>query len=186
MAQIAPKDPTVLTLQNARSGITCVECRKPRLIYSKHALTDRQQTSLALLLSEAEYSCTGPITGPSHPLHNTVVTRIPMHCGDPVEVPYYRTGYGPVNLCSYCAQDGRVIDPHSGGSIKLSCLSVRHAKWMVRSLCATSHMGRKSKGTLTLWTVLFSMWVNYLLDICAFPTSAILYSHFPSTVSTMS
>lgn len=105
------KDPSLMTLQNARSTVGCIECRKPRVLYSKHMLTGRQQTALALLLSDVEYSCGGPFSAPGHSLHGVVTARLPLHCGDPIEVSYYKSAYGPVDLCSYCAEGGGVVDP---------------------------------------------------------------------------
>lgn len=66
------------TPQHARATILCVECRKPRVLYSKHVLTERQKVSLVILLSEFDYTCGAPITPPHHLLHGVVMTRSQM------------------------------------------------------------------------------------------------------------
>ncbi len=44
--QFAPS--TTTSTQNARFLVTCVECRKPRVLYSLHKLTERQKVSLVV------------------------------------------------------------------------------------------------------------------------------------------
>jgi len=101
---------SVLTAQNAHSVTECVECSKPRVIYSKAKLTERQKTMLALLLSEYEYSCGSPVTPPSHALSGTVFMRLTLTCNDQIEIPYYSADIGRHDLCCYCAHDGTVVD----------------------------------------------------------------------------
>lgn len=48
---------SLYTAQNARYTVECCECRKPRVIYSKNKLTERQIMKLAVSLSEADYCC---------------------------------------------------------------------------------------------------------------------------------
>jgi hypothetical protein len=104
------KDASIFTVQCARSLVTCIECRKPRCVYSKHRLTERQSWSLTLLLSEVEYSCGDIITAPGHALHKTVLTRTPLSCADHVEIPYYSTGYGRADICCHCAIEDVTLD----------------------------------------------------------------------------
>jgi hypothetical protein len=96
------KKARIFTVQCAKSSVSCIECRKPRLVYIKHRLTDRQSYSLSVLLSEVEYSCGDAITVPGQALHQTAVTRMPMTCSDAIEIPYYSSGYGRIDICCYC------------------------------------------------------------------------------------
>ena len=56
---------------HARATVSCVECRKPRVLYSRFKLTDRQLTSLVMLLSGYDYTCGAPIT----PLHTVCMAK---------------------------------------------------------------------------------------------------------------
>ena len=53
--QFAPS--TMTSTQNARFLVTCVECRKPRVLYSLHKLSERQKVSLVVSMSEYDYTC---------------------------------------------------------------------------------------------------------------------------------
>ena len=46
-----------MSAQNARATAICVECTKPRVVYSQVKLNQRKEMSLAAALSEYEYSC---------------------------------------------------------------------------------------------------------------------------------
>ena len=98
------------TAQNARSTVECVECRKPRVLYSTHKLTERQQTTLVLLVSEYEYSCGAPVTTPESTLHGKVVIRPQLTCAAPVEVSYYSSNIGRKDICSFCASIDAEVD----------------------------------------------------------------------------
>jgi hypothetical protein len=98
-----PESPANLcTVQNARSITECIECRKPRVVYSYRKLTERLQYSLAVGISEWEYSCGSPLLPPSNPLYTSVMCRSSLTCETPVEIAYYRSGLGVPNICCYC------------------------------------------------------------------------------------
>ena len=99
-------DCSLCTTQNARSTVTCTECRKPRVLYSKFKLTERQKVSLAIILSEFEYSCGAPITPPGHSLHGKVLTRSNLSCASLLEIPLYGSGLCRKDLCSHCGSAG--------------------------------------------------------------------------------
>ena len=54
---------SLYTAQHAQAVVCCIECRKPRLVYSKQKLGSRQLYSLATQMSEHEYSCGSPASG---------------------------------------------------------------------------------------------------------------------------
>jgi hypothetical protein len=107
------KDASVYTVQCAKDIVFCIECRKPRVVYSKHRLTGRQSVSLKSLLAEIEYSCGDIISAPwmtDQAHHNTVHTRLPMNCADPIEMQYYSADLGRKDICCYCCEDNVVRD----------------------------------------------------------------------------
>ncbi|XP_052286545.1 uncharacterized protein LOC127882125 isoform X2 [Dreissena polymorpha] len=101
------QDTSLYTTQNARALVTCVECRKPRVIYCKQRLTERSRLSLAITLSELDFVCGSPITKPSSKL--TVSCR-PCECATPVEIPYYGSALGQTDVCAFCGSSGGEVD----------------------------------------------------------------------------
>ena len=101
---------SIFTALNAQAVTECVECRKPRFLYSKSKLTERQRVQLVLALSEHDYTCESPPTSPSHGLHGKVYMRLNINCENPIEIPYYSTDIGRHDLCCYCAADSISVD----------------------------------------------------------------------------
>jgi hypothetical protein len=103
---------SMCTAQCARSSVTCIECRKPRVIYSKLKLSERQNVSLALLLSEFDYTCGAPLTPPRHSLHGRVMCRDNLTCIMPIEIPYYgsQVDVGRKDLCCHCGVEDGLLD----------------------------------------------------------------------------
>ena len=58
-------DPHLCTIQHARAIVNCTECDKPRVVYSMTRLSERENITLALSLSEYVYTCGGPILPPT-------------------------------------------------------------------------------------------------------------------------
>lgn len=101
-----------LSSQNARAVAICIECRKPRVVYSKTKLSQRKEVLLATCLSEYEFSCGAYLFPPSAPseLRNSVVIRPTIQCATPVELCYYAADLGRKDLCAYCADMGAETD----------------------------------------------------------------------------
>ena len=80
------------------------------MVYSRHRLTDRQQMSLTLAISDdSEYTCGSVLLPPSNPHYKTIMCRLGICCETPVQLPYYASGLGKSDLCCYCAsEDGKV------------------------------------------------------------------------------
>ncbi len=60
------------------------------------------------MLAEVEYSCDDIITAPwstDQTHHNTVHTRLPLNCADPIELQYYAADHGRKNICCYCCEE---------------------------------------------------------------------------------
>jgi hypothetical protein len=105
-------DSGTYTGQNARAVVECIECRKPRVIYST-SWPSRYSSQLALILSEYDYTCGAPVTIPGHVLHGKIFTRLDMTCESYIELAYYSStntfGKNP-SLCCYCAVAETVRD----------------------------------------------------------------------------
>ena len=75
------EDPHLCTTQNARTIVTCTECRKPRMIYSHQKLSERQKISVTITVSEFDYTCGAPLLTPSNTSYKKVICRSTLHCG---------------------------------------------------------------------------------------------------------
>ena len=100
---------SMCSVQNARSTVTCIECRKPRVIYSKQRLSEREQVVLAISLSDLDYTCGAALLPPDMTLSQRAMTRGNLSCAVPVEVPFYGSGFGS-DVCAYCAAEGSETD----------------------------------------------------------------------------
>ena len=100
----------LLCAQSARALVTCCECDKPRIIYSRSRLSQRDQFTLSLLLSEDKYTCGSQLIPQGHHMYR-VQARLALTCGDTVEVPYYSCDLGRADICCHCAASGAERDP---------------------------------------------------------------------------
>ncbi|KAK7092705.1 hypothetical protein V1264_008410 [Littorina saxatilis] len=100
-----------LSAQTARATAECVECQKPRVVYSSKKLNQRQQVLLASSLSEFEYSCGSQLFPPScGSLLKELVLRPNITCATPIELPYYGADLGRKDLCAYCGEQDAYTD----------------------------------------------------------------------------
>ena len=98
--------------QTARATVTCVECQKPRVIFSNKKLSTRQEMLLAVTVSEYEYSCGSTLFPPScHNLIKELTINQYLSCQQPVEVSYYASDVGRKDLCCHCAGINAIVDP---------------------------------------------------------------------------
>ena len=88
--------------QNATAIVECVECRKPRVVYSHHKLTDRQLMSFTISISDYEYTCGSPLLPPTNSMYKKVMCRLNVTCNSHVELAYYGSGLGQLDICSVC------------------------------------------------------------------------------------
>lgn len=107
---IPEPDAHLCIAQNARAVVSCVECRKPRLVYSHHRLTDRQMMTIVLATSEYDYTCGGPLLPPSNAMYKNVMCRTKISCNNPVEVQYYASGLGRLDICSFCTSEHCLVN----------------------------------------------------------------------------
>ena len=94
-----------MSAQTARAVVVCIECRKPRVIYSKNRLSERQKVLLAVTLSEFEYSCGSALFPPSVSanLKQSMCLRPNLQCILSVEISYYGSELGiRKDICAFC------------------------------------------------------------------------------------
>jgi hypothetical protein len=108
--QVLQANSSVYTAQTARAVVQCVECAKPRLIYSKNRIGERQKTQIAEVISEYEYSCGSPLSPPDHPICGKLFVRLGITCESLLELAYYASNIGRTDLCCYCANENAQID----------------------------------------------------------------------------
>lgn len=99
----------LLHAQNVESLV----CFTPNL-----KLSERQKVSLAIILSEFEYSCGAPITPPGHSLYGKMLTRSNLSCTSPLEIPLYGSDLGRKDLCSHCGSEGGTVCQDSKAKFK--------------------------------------------------------------------
>ena len=93
-----------MSAQNARAVVNCVECEKPRVIYTKTKLDNRHRLFLAKQIRNVEYSC-GSYLFPSsenQKVANSMIICPNLQCSMQIEVPYYSSDVGRKDVCSYC------------------------------------------------------------------------------------
>ncbi|XP_052786977.1 uncharacterized protein LOC128222142 [Mya arenaria] len=86
----------------ARDVVRCVECRKPRVVYSP-SKTDREQDALLRRMKEENlYVCGDPMADDSG-----LVTLRASNCTSDVEIAYYSSGFSKVvpPVCCYCGTE---------------------------------------------------------------------------------
>ncbi|XP_041378644.1 uncharacterized protein LOC121390784 [Gigantopelta aegis] len=108
---IPEPDPHLCTIQNARALAVCVECRKPRMVYAHLKLSERQTISVALSISEFDYTCGAPILPPTHSLVKKVMCRTAMNCSTHVELAFYgRPDMWKTDICCHCGAEGAEVN----------------------------------------------------------------------------
>ena len=95
-----------MSAQMAQAVVTCVGCRKPRVIYSSTKLDYRHKMMLARNMSSFEYSCGSFLFPPMEKRKLTIAmtVRLNLTCGIQVELPYYGDNgdLGRKDICSHC------------------------------------------------------------------------------------
>ncbi|XP_062596556.1 uncharacterized protein LOC134258011 [Saccostrea cucullata] len=101
----------ILVAQNVRKTVTCLECKKPRCIYSRKHLTAREERSLTRVLERYMYTCGSLITPDGDSLQGTVFVRLQLACTTPVEIAYYSANaVARKDVCCFCASSVDIID----------------------------------------------------------------------------
>lgn len=96
--EIPVSDPFLCTVQSARSVCTWIKGEKPRVVYSCHRLTERKQVSWLLHMSEYEYTFGPALFPPLNAMSKKVMCRSNLTCSMPIELAYYSSGLGNVDV----------------------------------------------------------------------------------------
>ena len=59
-----------------RDFIWCKSCKKPRCIFSKNALSEKEQEDLESSFEQYLYTCGSKLLPEMHPLYNTVFVKV--------------------------------------------------------------------------------------------------------------
>ncbi len=83
----------LLVAAKVRATIVCIECKKPRCVYSAGTLTIEEKKFLKQVIANQNqaYSCGCELFPPGSPFHSTIVCRQALSCSDPMEAQYYST-----------------------------------------------------------------------------------------------
>jgi hypothetical protein len=67
---------------------------------------------LAAGLSEYEYTCGSYLFPPSvsESMRKNISCKTNLQCATPIEIPYYASGIGRVDLCAYCGMGDAQMD----------------------------------------------------------------------------
>lgn len=99
---------SLFTNQKARACVTCVECRKPRVLYCERGLSSTQKTTVTIVLSELDFTCGAPALPAECPLGTKVLVREGLRCCMPVESQYWALQEHQPDLCAHCAGPGGI------------------------------------------------------------------------------
>ena len=61
-------------------------------------------------MSEYDFTCGSPIADPTCTMLKNIFVRDKLTCASPVETPYYSSSFAQLDLCSYCGNDGGLVD----------------------------------------------------------------------------
>ena len=103
----------MLTAQHVRDLVKCVECTKPRCIYSKQQLTDREKREVRRIMRSYDFHCGCMVTPNISFLSGVIFTRLELNCSSPIEWAYYGSSVrnAQKNLCSHCGKNSGSVDP---------------------------------------------------------------------------
>ncbi|CAB4442447.1 unnamed protein product [Rhizophagus irregularis] len=103
----------IINNSNIRKLINCTICNKPRCIFSKNALNDKEKTSLEILLDNVIYICGSPIAPETHNLYEKVYVRQKIHCSSPIEAVYFSCRHLKTEIiCFYCGEKNELLEPN--------------------------------------------------------------------------
>lgn len=109
-----PFSPSSQYAKNDEMVVLCIECDKPRLLYSKRVVRGAKRSQLQNSLSEIQYSCGFTFEdldlSEDHVLKSVFVKKN-LTCNCTIEFTYYSAGFE--NVCFYCGSDE--LDEDEGG-----------------------------------------------------------------------
>ena len=121
-----------LNLSQVRAVIRCVECRRPRCIFSARRPSSSARAALEAFIANATYTCGDALS------MDTFVVRENLSCTDPVEAFYFlccrsRGGLEFESICVWCAKT-----PSESPHVDKAILDVPRGKESL-PICAACH-----------------------------------------------
>ncbi|XP_046341796.2 uncharacterized protein LOC124122725 [Haliotis rufescens] len=93
----------ILTANKVRESVTCVECRKPRCVYSDTRLSCKDKTALIRMREGRSYTCGSPLFPPASPYFETLVVKESLRCSSTMETTYYASNTCSLpSVCFHC------------------------------------------------------------------------------------
>ena len=86
-----------LNLSQVRAVIHCVECRRPRCIFSARRPSSSDRAALEAFVANATYTCGDALS------MDTFIVRKNLSCTDPVEAFYFLCCRSRGGICVWCA-----------------------------------------------------------------------------------
>ena len=127
-----------------KQTVTCIDCEKPRVIYSATKLGGQENAILTKILGLYQYSCGSELQElmPENPeraprisaLLEKVFVKSNLSCATPVEVPYYSSGVFPP-VCFHCGTQNTETED---GQYPMcpACVSLKLLPPLKRKKCA--------------------------------------------------
>ena len=75
--------------EKVRMFVSCAECGKRRVVYSKAKLNSKEMGMVSLVEEDLLYVCGNSLFPSSHPRHSEIVTREGINCQAFIETQYY-------------------------------------------------------------------------------------------------
>ena len=86
-----------------RGTIKCIDCEKPRCIYSATSLSTSESAAIQVLRDEDMYVCGARLFPESHSLYEKVIVRTTLSCEMLVETTYFgATTVKLKDVCNHC------------------------------------------------------------------------------------
>ena len=105
-----PFSPSSQTANTVKQLLYCVDCGKPRVMYSQTKLSTEEKETLDLLTDVLQYSCGGVLSelkSPDNCRENEILDKVHVRanlvCANPVEIPYY-SSKAFVDVCFHCGK----------------------------------------------------------------------------------
>lgn len=128
--------PTAQYAKNTMLTITCVECNKPRVCYSKKKLKDTERNKIVRMIEDLQYTCGTYFDSEDESPLILIEMRKNIICNSYIEVPYY--GAQHKNICIHCSSDENLKEEVGCYPICSECHSIKKKIISRRGSCKMS------------------------------------------------
>ena len=110
-----PFNPTAQTAKNVGILLNCTECRKPRLVYAQHKLTEKERNGFKRVMNDLLYVFGGSLSDigdqekdANVSVINKLFVRENIACSSVIETPYYSAEIFE-EICVYCGSNKMLV-----------------------------------------------------------------------------